>query len=98
MHDRVCAVKNPHPGLALIKKSMTSYVKGDGAKALHDPLAAMCALFPVIGTWEEVEIYREKGEWGSKLSPGSGTRILIDYDRQRFLDAFCEVEEPDDVA
>ncbi len=90
MHDLVCAVPNPHPGLYLIKKSMTSYVNGNGAKALHDPLAAMCALYPEIGTWAEVELYREKGEWGSRLCPGSGTWVLIGYDRQRFLEAFCE--------
>jgi len=91
MHDIVCAVPCPHPGLALIKRSMDAYVAGDGAKALHDPLAAMCALYPEIGVWAEVEIYRERGEWGSKLSPGSGTWILIGYDRKRFLEAFCEV-------
>ena len=38
-----------------------------------------------IGTWAEVELYRSKGEWGSRLSPGSGTFIIVDYDHERFV-------------
>ena len=57
-------------------------------KKLHDPLAACCAIDESIGTFAEVELFRERGQWGSRLAPGSGTRIIVDYDHQRFLDVF----------
>ena len=72
--------------LRFIVKAMVAYLKKrPKGKAFHDPLAACCAIDPGIGTWKEVELYREKGEWGSRLCEGSGTHILIDYDHERFL-------------
>lgn len=56
-------------------------------KKMHDPLAACCAIDLGIGEWREVEVYRERGKWGARLSPGSGTHIIIDYDHQRFFEA-----------
>ena len=55
-------------------------------KKLHDPLAACCAIEPRIGTWREVELFRKKGKWGSRLSAGSGTWIIIDYDPELFFE------------
>ncbi len=58
----------------------------DGAgKKFHDPLAACCAIDESIGEWAEVELYREKGAWGSRLAPGSGVRIIVGYDHARFV-------------
>jgi hypothetical protein len=54
-------------------------------KKFHDPLAACCAIDESIGIWAEVELYREKGGWGSRLSPGSGVWIITGYDREKFL-------------
>jgi hypothetical protein len=53
-------------------------------KMFHDPLAACCAIDPAIGTWAEVELFRERGQWGSRLCPGSNTWIIVDHDRHRF--------------
>lgn len=55
-------------------------------KKFHDPLAACCAIDTSIGEWAEVELYRERGLWGSRIRPGSGTRIIVDYDHERFLE------------
>ena len=93
LHDLAMQVADPHPGLALVRKVMAPYVAEGKTKALHDPLAAMCALDPSIGTWAEVEVYREKGEWGARLSPGSGTMIITKYDRDRFIQALFAVRE-----
>ena len=72
---------------SLVVRGMTHYLrKNKGGKALHDPLAACCAIDPEIGRWAEVEIYRERGEWGSRLAPGSGVRIITGYDRDRFIE------------
>lgn len=54
-------------------------------KKFHDPLAACCAIDESIGTWAEVELFRERGEWGSRLAPGSGVHIITDYDRAKFI-------------
>lgn len=54
-------------------------------KKFHDPLAACCAIDESIGTWAEVELYREGGQWGSRLAPGSGVHIITAYDRARFI-------------
>ncbi len=62
-----------------------------GGKAFHDPLAACCAIDESIGEWAEVELYREKGAWGSRLSPGSGIWIIIGYDREKFFQTLTAV-------
>jgi pyrimidine-specific ribonucleoside hydrolase len=92
--DRVGAAKAPH--MKLIHKGMEAYLskgpvgKGSGKK-LHDPLAACCALSPEIGEWAEVRLFREKGQWGSALKPGSGTLIITGYRHDRFVETLTEV-------
>lgn len=87
LHARMTAVKDRSPALALIWHGMERYLDGrPGGKIFHDPLAACCAIDPTIATWAEVEVYRACGEWGSRLSPGTGTRIIVDLDRERFVD------------
>jgi pyrimidine-specific ribonucleoside hydrolase len=58
---------------------------GPQGKIFHDPLAACCAIDESIGEWAEVEVYRERGEWGARPSPGSGVWIITGYDRERFV-------------
>ncbi|WP_238010420.1 nucleoside hydrolase [Dactylosporangium sp. AC04546] len=75
----------------MIHRLMEVYLRGrPGGKMFHDPLAACCAIDPAIGTWAEVELYRERGEWGSRPQPGSGTWIITGYDRERFLTTLLE--------
>lgn len=38
-----------------------------------------------MGEWAEVELYRERGEWGSYLLAGSGVRIITGYDHELFV-------------
>lgn len=65
---------------------MASYLeRHPEGKKFHDPLAACCAIEPSIGVWAEVEVYRQKGQWGARLSPGSGVHIIVDYDHERFV-------------
>jgi pyrimidine-specific ribonucleoside hydrolase len=86
MHRRFEAVKDKSLALRLIWKGMDVYLRKQPAgKKFHDPLAACCAIDESIGTWAEVELYREKGAWGARLSPGSGTWIITDYDHDKFL-------------
>lgn len=72
--------------LELIYRGMDHYLKKKpSGKAFHDPLAACCALDPSIGTWAEVEIYREKGKWGSRYGTPNAS-IITRYDRERFIE------------
>ena len=71
---------------SLIYQGMSYYLSGHPkGKAFHDPLAACCAIDPTVGEWAEVELYRERGEWGSYLLEGSGVRIIVGYDHERFV-------------
>ncbi|MCU0657048.1 MAG: nucleoside hydrolase [Polyangiaceae bacterium] len=95
MHRALEAVRGDDRSLGLIAQGMEVYLDGKGArpegadepgvgKKFHDPLAACCAIDPRVGTWAEVELFREKGEWGSRLCPGSNTWIIVDHDPARF--------------
>jgi len=85
MHERMRSRKGSHAGLAMVFDAMDLYLRNRPAgKLLHDPLAACAAIDPSFVTWAEVEVYRERGGWGSRLSPGSGTRISVAVDRPRF--------------
>jgi inosine-uridine nucleoside N-ribohydrolase len=91
MHDIVGRVKDESRTLGLIWQGMDVYLKQNPmGKMLHDPLAACCAIDPTIGTWVEVELYREGNAWGARHSPGSNTWIIINYDHEAFIRVFTE--------
>jgi pyrimidine-specific ribonucleoside hydrolase len=51
---------------ALLYRCMSRYLdKKPRGKALHDPLAAACALDPTIGSWADVHLSRSGGRWGA---------------------------------
>jgi hypothetical protein len=92
LHAAVGAVKERSLSLQLIWQGMDAYLRRNpGGKKFHDPLAACCAIDESIGTWAEVELFREKGGWGSRLAPGSGTFIITGYDRARFVEVLTAV-------
>ena len=78
----VVAVTDDTPPVAILAQAESHDAAG---KKFHDPLAACCAIDPSIGAWAEVELYREKGQWGSRLAPGSGVQIITGYDRAKFI-------------
>eukprot|EP00928_Gymnodinium_smaydae_P099099 TRINITY_DN9369_c0_g3_i2.p1 TRINITY_DN9369_c0_g3~~TRINITY_DN9369_c0_g3_i2.p1 ORF type:complete len:631 (-),score=69.55 TRINITY_DN9369_c0_g3_i2:82-1842(-) len=69
----------------MMYKSMDAYLrrKPDGKK-LHDPLALAVALDESVCTVAEVNLFCQKGKWGSKLCPGRGVWISIAYDNTKF--------------
>ncbi|MFO0554766.1 MAG: nucleoside hydrolase [Polyangiaceae bacterium] len=104
LHEEVAARKAKSLSLELIHRGLGTYLDAPRSldsrareshdpegKKLHDPLAACCAIDPSIGTWAEIELYRERGEWGARPSPGSRTQIITRYDRARFLEVFLAV-------
>ncbi|HEU4324713.1 MAG TPA: nucleoside hydrolase [Roseiflexaceae bacterium] len=92
LHARIAPLRPRSRSLDLIWQGMEVYLRErpDG-KLLHDPLAACCALDPGVASWAEVEVYSQRGEWGARPAPGSGTWITVDYDPDRFEQLLTEV-------
>jgi len=85
LHEKVEQVASESESLKLIYQGMSEYLRRRSeGKKFHDPLAACCAINPSIGVWAEVELYRERGKWGSRKLAGSGNKIIIDYDQDLF--------------
>lgn len=73
-------------GLATMIAALDRYLHDKGVgKAMHDMVAAACALDERVCEFAEVEIYREKGEWGARAASETNTRISIGFDESRFL-------------
>jgi inosine-uridine nucleoside N-ribohydrolase len=89
MHERMDRRLNicGHTGLSLVFDGMAKYLerKPEGKK-FHDPLAACVAINPTVCEFRPVDIYREKGEWGSRLNPESNNHISVSVDREAFED------------
>lgn len=92
MHTALSA-RRLTPGMALVREGMAVYLadRPEG-KAFHDPLAAAVALDESVCTFREVEVYRERGEWGARPARDTGTRISVSVDRARFLDVLTATD------
>jgi pyrimidine-specific ribonucleoside hydrolase len=77
--DRTKSAKNP-----VIKRIMDIYLQKHDGKAFHDLLAAWAMMNVEHVQWEEVEIYYDKNQVGSRLVKGTNTFISVDYDAEKF--------------
>lgn len=85
MHERIKPYQYNNAGLNLIVEGMEKYLsKKSSGKAFHDPLAACVAISTDCCEFREVELYREKGEWGSRLKNNTNTFISVKCNRERF--------------
>ncbi len=64
---------------------MNRYLEKHPSKLFHDPLAIAVAIEENICEYRNVEVYREKGEWGSKILESSNTKISINVDFDKML-------------
>lgn len=87
MHEQILSVAPiSHPGLLLLSNGMSRYLEEHpNGKAFHDPLAACVAIDESICNMAEVDLYRQKGEWGSKLKNGSNTYISVSVNINKFI-------------
>jgi inosine-uridine nucleoside N-ribohydrolase len=71
----------------LIQRYLNTFVQNcpDGKK-LHDLLAAACAIDPSIAEWRKVNLHRKSGGWGCELDENSDLDIIINYNKERFID------------
>lgn len=85
-HQQMRVFADSRPGMQLACEAMGVYLEQHPeGKLLHDPLAAAAVLEPSLFGWAEVELYSEKGAWGSRPAPGSRTFISLTLDRERLL-------------
>ena len=64
---------------------MSSERDGQG-KAMHDLVAAAVVLDESVCTFEEVEVYRERGEWGARAKQLTNTFISVAFDENNFVE------------
>lgn len=85
MHQRMLSIESVTRGFSLMRDGMGIYLqKHPDGKAFHDPLAACVAIDQSVCDFREVEVYREKGEWGSRLSSGMNTFISVKHNQTKF--------------
>lgn len=85
MQEWVRPYRWKNSGTSLLFDGMDFYLKTHKTgKAFHDPLAACVAIDPSICQFEEVELYRERGEWGSRKSNRHNTLISVSVDMEKF--------------
>jgi inosine-uridine nucleoside N-ribohydrolase len=85
-HQRLQPFQNTTPGLRLIFEGMELYLQiNPMGKMFHDPLAACIAVNREIASFREVELYRERGEWGSRLAVGTQSFITVSVDKELFF-------------
>lgn len=67
---------------------MESEKQGQG-KAMHDLVAAVVCLDEAACAFKEVDVYRERGEWGARAKVGTRTWISVAHDAERFIDVLA---------
>lgn len=90
LHREVFPHREAHPGLALLYEGMGVYLQKKRGKKFHDPLAACVALNPKCVEMREVEVYRDRGKWGSRLQAGTNTFISVALNREEFMSTLLE--------
>ncbi|NTX58762.1 nucleoside hydrolase [Myxococcus sp. CA039A] len=92
-HEHMRPYASTTPGLGLIFEAMERYLaQRPEGKLLHDPIAACAAIDPEIITWAEVEMVRQRGEWGAELAQGTHTFISVALDSERFFQTFVGID------
>ncbi|UJR34573.1 hypothetical protein I4U23_027349 [Adineta vaga] len=88
-HKELELIKNKSFSLQEIHRVMNIYLRRNDiyGKLFHDPLTACCAIDPTIGQWKDVELYYDENvkQWGSKIVEHPNVKIIVDYDRTKFL-------------
>lgn len=82
-------------GLTLMMAALERFLadKGQG-KAMHDLVAAACALDERVCTFQEVEIYRAKGDWGARAAVNTQTCISVGFDEAHFIKVLAGDHDP----
>jgi len=89
MGAQLAALQRPmaaRMGRRLMIEALNAHLDERGTgKAMHDLVAAACAVDEHVCHFTEVEIYRERGEWGARAASGTNTFISVGIDMDRLL-------------
>lgn len=78
-------------GLETMIYGLDCYLRDKGVgKAMHDIVAAVVALDESVVELKEVNVYRERGEWGAQVKEGTQTWISVRINQDRFLEMIAE--------
>lgn len=86
IRDAILASGQPNRrGLQLLVGALEAYsALHPTGKALHDLVAAACAVEESTCRLQEAELYRVGGEWGAHQAQGSNTFISVGIDTKKF--------------
>jgi len=91
MQEQFKPFKDKTIGLNFVYKGMELYLKRHpGGKKFHDPLAAAVMIDSTTCNFAQVQLYRNKGEWGSNLVKGSNTSISIEADEEKMVSVLAD--------
>lgn len=77
-------------GLYTMIQALDRYLDDKGtAKAMHDLVAAACAVDERVCEFKEAQIYCKGGEWGAYELEGTRTRISVGFDEERFVNTLA---------
>lgn len=80
-------------GLELIYNGMSNYLLYNSeGKAFHDPLAACCMINQSVCKFKDVELYLEKGKWGSRISDVPNCKISVQVNLNKFKNVLVGIE------
>jgi pyrimidine-specific ribonucleoside hydrolase len=82
--EQLKANPRPEPGWKVLCDLIEGYTKGGSEKKMHDPLAACVAMYRPVCDFRKVEVYYEKGMWGSRLTDQGNTQISISVRKEVF--------------
>lgn len=71
----------------LFKEGMDIYLASHPEKKFHDPTAAVCHVYPEIGTWVRGKTVKKGSGWGTDLN--GSDYIIADVDRTKLWDHIC---------
>lgn len=84
LHEWCKKYQGKSKGLDLLIEGMEYYLSYKSGKIFHDPLAACAAINEQVCVFTPVVLFREKGEWGSKISNSSNTFISTSVSMDQF--------------
>lgn len=84
-HEKLRINKDKKQSNTIVWNCMDKYLQVHNyGKMLHDPLAAACLIDRDVCTFAEVEIFRQKGEWGSLIKPNTNIYISTKVNKDKF--------------
>ncbi len=94
MHERFAEYRHQSAGMNLMYRGMETYLnkKPDGKK-FHDPLALAVAIDKSVCEFAEVELFRQRGEWGSNLKANTNTFISIRANVDKMIGALVGISD-----